>query len=216
MSTATSNRTMLAASWKAGMVMPRNLKIHLPAAAKMMSTPAMTQQARRAMRIRSWGVSEGVMARKAGTVASGSTITKRELVANKIYSGRVISAGAGRKDGVGHAVDDFFVGGADGSQDAAQMGAGGFGPATDKIIGTETHPPIHRDQLIRVKIKPLGIHKLGVMVALQDVRRGEEVCDGFLNRLGPIGVREVAAEKNPAGAPGVGGKTGDFQDQLTL
>ena len=31
MSSATSSRTMLAAIWKAGMVMPRNLKIHLPA-----------------------------------------------------------------------------------------------------------------------------------------------------------------------------------------
>src|SRR5438034_318475 len=75
--------------------MPRNLKIHCPAAAKTIRTPAMTQQARRAMRIRCSGVSAGVMARKAGTVANGSTMTKRELAASSVYSVRVIHARRG-------------------------------------------------------------------------------------------------------------------------
>ena len=44
---------------------------------------AMTNAANRAMRIRSPGVFPGVIARNAGTAASGSTITKSELVAKR-------------------------------------------------------------------------------------------------------------------------------------
>src|SRR5438552_8404896 len=121
MSSATSNKTMLAANWKAGMVMPRNLKIHLPATAKTINTPAITQQARPAMRTRCSGVSVGVMARKAGTVASGSTMTKSELAARRTYSAswwlkeliwlNVKSLNrAGGEDSISHAVNDFFVG----------------------------------------------------------------------------------------------------------
>jgi hypothetical protein len=43
----------------------------------------MMMLARRAMRIRSAGVSWGVMARNAGTVAIGSTITNRLLNASR-------------------------------------------------------------------------------------------------------------------------------------
>jgi hypothetical protein len=85
---ATSSSTRLAASWKAGMVMPRNLKIHFPAEAKTTNTPAVTRQAIRAILIRCSGVSWGVMARKASTVATGSTITNNELAAKRMYSGR--------------------------------------------------------------------------------------------------------------------------------
>ncbi len=83
---------MLAAIWKAGMVMPRYLKIHLPAAENPMRTPAVIQQAKRAILMRCSGESVGVIARKAGTVASGSTMTKSELEARKMYSSRLIAA----------------------------------------------------------------------------------------------------------------------------
>ena len=82
---------MLAASWKAGIVMPRNLKTHFPAMAKASNTPAATQQASRAILIRCSGVSVGVMARNAGTAASGSTITKSELAASRMYLARLMS-----------------------------------------------------------------------------------------------------------------------------
>jgi len=78
------------------MVMPRNLKIHLPATANTISTPAMTQHAIRAILIRCCSVSVGVMARNAGTVANGSTMTNRELAARKIYSGNLIPSTARR------------------------------------------------------------------------------------------------------------------------
>jgi hypothetical protein len=39
--------------------------------------------------MRSCGVSVGVIARKAGIVANGSMITKRELEAKRMYSGRL-------------------------------------------------------------------------------------------------------------------------------
>src|SRR5215475_1977111 len=74
--------------------MPRNLKIHLPAIAKTTRTPAITQQANPAIRIRASGVSVGVIARKAGTVASGSMITKSELEARKMYSERLKGTGS--------------------------------------------------------------------------------------------------------------------------
>ena len=48
------------------------------------STPAATQQASRAILMRCSGVSVGVIARNAGTVASGSTITKSELAASRM------------------------------------------------------------------------------------------------------------------------------------
>ncbi len=82
--------TMLAAIWNAGMVMPRSLKIHLPASANTINTPALTQQASRAILMRCSGVSVGVIARNAGTVARGSIITNSELAASSIYSIRVI------------------------------------------------------------------------------------------------------------------------------
>ena len=48
------------------------------------------QQANPAILVRSSGVSLGVMAINAGTVAIGSTITKSELTANNMYSGSVM------------------------------------------------------------------------------------------------------------------------------
>src|ERR1051325_5754717 len=69
--------------------MPRKLKINCPLSAKVSSPPAMAAQASRAMPSRWAGVSVGVMARKPGTTAMGSTMTKSELVARKVYSRRV-------------------------------------------------------------------------------------------------------------------------------
>ena len=86
MSSATSSSTTLAAIWKAGMVIPMTLKINCPATEKASRTPAVTQQASPAIRIRCSGVSFGVMVRNAGTVASGSTITNSEPTASRMYS----------------------------------------------------------------------------------------------------------------------------------
>jgi len=53
-------------------------------------TPADTQHANLAVRMRCSAVSFGVMARNAGTTASGSTITKSELAANTMYASKLI------------------------------------------------------------------------------------------------------------------------------
>jgi len=53
-------------------------------------TPAATQHASRAVRMRCSAESFGVMARNAGTTARGSTITKSELAASKMYSSRLM------------------------------------------------------------------------------------------------------------------------------
>ena len=68
--------------------MPKILNIIMPAAAKHNSTAAVVQQATLAVRSRSSGVSVGVIARNAGAVATGSTITNSELAASKVYSVR--------------------------------------------------------------------------------------------------------------------------------
>src|SRR6266850_100344 len=97
------------------------------------------------MRIRCSGVSVGVIARKAGTTASGSTMTKSELEASKMYSGKVTVSpgwirclnGAWRENGVGHAVNDLFIGRTDGRQHATEIRARAFGFSGDKVIRAE-------------------------------------------------------------------------------
>ena len=72
--------------------MPRKRKINFPVRAKSSSTAAVTQHASRAVLTRCSGLSLGVMARNAGTVAIGSTMTKSELVASRTYSRRLSQA----------------------------------------------------------------------------------------------------------------------------
>jgi hypothetical protein len=55
-----------------------------------MSTPAITPHASFAICTRSAKVLLGVMARNAGAVAMGSTMTNRELAARRLYSRMVI------------------------------------------------------------------------------------------------------------------------------
>jgi hypothetical protein len=61
-----------------------------PANEKKSMTPAATQHASRAVRMRCSAVSFGVIARNAGTTATGSTITKSELAASKMYSSKLM------------------------------------------------------------------------------------------------------------------------------
>src|SRR5262245_25041862 len=91
MSKAMRSSSTLPAIWKAGKVMPRNLKIHFPASAKRIKAPAATRQASRAMRNWAAGGSFGGMAMKAGTTAIGSTTTKSELNARRVYSVRLMA-----------------------------------------------------------------------------------------------------------------------------
>ena len=71
------------------MVMPRILKMTVPATANASSTMAIVPHASRAVRKRCSGVLFGVIASNAGAVASGSTITNSELAASRMYSVRV-------------------------------------------------------------------------------------------------------------------------------
>ena len=56
-------------------------------------TPAVTQQAGSAMLLRSSGLSSGVMAGNAGTMASGSTITKSDPSASRMHSEKLTLMG---------------------------------------------------------------------------------------------------------------------------
>src|SRR6266850_1091315 len=134
------------------------------------------------MRIRCSGVSVGVIARKAGTTASGSTMTKSELEASKMYSGKVTvspgwircSNGAWRENGISHAVNDLLIGRTDGGQHATEIRARGFGFPSDKIVRAEADAAFHRNQLIAFEIKPLGLGEAGLVIALENMRRMTE------------------------------------------
>ena len=93
---AMSNRTMLPAILKAERVIPRKLKMAWPIKTKKTSTPAATRLASRAMRTRSATVLLGVMAKKAGTLAIGSIMTKSDVAASNVYSRRLISCSCER------------------------------------------------------------------------------------------------------------------------
>src|SRR5512146_1535614 len=86
MSSDTNNKTSAPATWTAGSVMPSSENSDWPTRANPIKIPIITTQAVRAIRSRWFRVSLAVMARKAGTVAMGSTITKSELKASAAYS----------------------------------------------------------------------------------------------------------------------------------
>src|SRR5215831_2731569 len=90
-SSATKSKTSAPATWMAGNVIPKRLNNVCPTSAKLVRSPTITRQATRAIRSRCATVSRDVIATKAGTAATGSTITKRELKANNAYSVNVIS-----------------------------------------------------------------------------------------------------------------------------
>src|SRR4030095_8416025 len=86
MSKATSSSTSAPATCTAASVIPSRENNHRPARANPLRIRTATRQAVRAIRNRWGSVYRDVMARKAGTVAMGSTITKRELNASTPYS----------------------------------------------------------------------------------------------------------------------------------
>src|SRR5258707_5437306 len=70
--------------------MPSSLKMAVPAIANTRRTAVIVAQARRAIWNRCAGVLSTVMARNAGAVAIGSTITNNELTARELYSATVM------------------------------------------------------------------------------------------------------------------------------
>ena len=69
--------------------MPKILKMNVHASENASSTTATVEQASPAVRSLCSRVSVTVIARKAGAVASGSTITNNELIASRMYSDNV-------------------------------------------------------------------------------------------------------------------------------
>ena len=58
---------------------------------------------------------------------------------------------AGGEDGVAHAVDDFFVGGTDSGQHAAEGGLGRVKFAVDEVVRAESHAALHRLRLAKLE-----------------------------------------------------------------
>src|SRR5437879_5012264 len=83
MSMPINSRITPPAILKAGKVIPKNLKISVPAPAKVHSTTKQVQAARRAMRRRCCWPAFAVMAKNAGTAAIGSTRKKVDVNATK-------------------------------------------------------------------------------------------------------------------------------------
>src|SRR4051812_49983606 len=100
----------------------------------MIRMHAAMMHASRAMRMRASGPSFGVIARKAGTVAIGSMITKSDAPDNSMYLSSSIRRGGfdtRRENGVFHAVNNFFRGRKGLHPDPAQ---------TRRLICPHVHP----------------------------------------------------------------------------
>src|SRR5581483_3160047 len=103
----------------------------------------------------------------------------------------------------------------DRGQDAGQGRAGGIAVAGDKIVWTEPDAARHGHKFAFLEIEPLDLVEGGMVVALQDVRGMAEGTESLVHGGGPIGLREVAAEENAAGAPGFVGEAGDLEDEIS-
>src|ERR1051326_316515 len=112
------------------------------------------------------------MARNAGTVPIGLTITKSELEASRTYSiiRILLSLGcnrAGRENGFFHPVNELFISGTNRGQDATQVGAGGVALANHKIIRAQPHPARHWRELVFFKIKVAGVNQARPVIPLE-------------------------------------------------
>src|SRR6266567_6900949 len=173
-------------------------------------------------------VSLGVMARNAGTVPIGFTITKSELRASREYSIRFTigspvtrclrtpSYGAWGQDGVLHAVDDFFVGRADRGQHAAELRPRRVTLAGDEIVRAKPRAARHGHELAGREIEVTRLDNFGLVKSLQHVRDALEVPQRFVHRRAPIGRRQIAAEIDSARAPSLRRVAGNFEDQVTF
>ena len=124
------------------------------------------------------------------------------------------AGGAGREDGVRHAVDDLLVGRADRGQHAAEFGAGRVAVAGDKVVRAQPHAAFHRHELPRSKSNQCASTSAACGSA---ATRAASVETGNAGPPPPtIRLRQIAAEKNAARAPGVVGEAGDFQNQVAL
>ena len=72
--------------------MPKALNIQRPPSENTSSTQKVTHEAMRAMRMRSSALFLSVMAKKAGTVAMGSTITNKEAAESRVKSSKLIGS----------------------------------------------------------------------------------------------------------------------------
>src|SRR5436190_24379384 len=111
-SSAINISTTLPAILNAGNVIPKKRNRAWPVITNTIKIAAAMTHARRAMRMRDSGESFGVMAKKTGTVAIGSMITKSEVAESRIYLRISIlfrCDRARRQDRIRHAVDNFLI-----------------------------------------------------------------------------------------------------------
>src|SRR5258708_5950043 len=110
-------------------------------------------------------------------------------------------------------MDYFLVCRANGGEHASKVSPSGLRLAADKIVRAQPDPALHWHECAGVKIEPLRMYERWLMVALQDERGLVEVVDCLFNRCRPFRMRQIAAEVNAAGAPGVSRKAGHLQDE---
>src|SRR5438552_16456680 len=58
------------------------------------------------------------------------------------------------EDGLGHAVNNFLIGGTDGGEEDTQVRTSGFGFDADEIVGAKPHRSAQRDQVSALESKP--------------------------------------------------------------
>src|SRR4051812_3725369 len=185
----------------------------------MIRMHAAMMHASRAMRMRASGPSFGVIARKAGTVAIGSMITKSDAPDNSMYLSRSIRRGGfdtRRENGVFHAVNNFFIGRNSRRENAAEIRALLGAGAIHEIVRTKPDAASHGHSRVRGEIKPLDGNRFRFLKTLQHVRIGLRAINRGIHSAGPFVSGQIAADVNAARAPGLRREAGNFQDERAV
>lgn len=117
------------------------------------------------------------------------------------------------ENGVFHAVEKFFVFRAEGDEDSGEEdGVVGL----DKVVRADPGASVHGDEGLAVRI-PVGVSEGGGFVeALQDAGLSGEFGKGLGDGGGPLFVADIGSHEDAAGAPGLWGVTGDFENEVAF
>src|SRR5438876_12426902 len=85
---------------------------------------------------------------------------------------------AGRQDGVPHAVNDFFVRGADRREHPSELRARAIAFATDEVIRAKPHTARHGNGLFAGKVVVAALDDSRLVIPLQDAGRAFEAGQG--------------------------------------
>lgn len=120
---------------------------------------------------------------------------------------------AGDEDAVLHAVDDFFVSGDDGGEDAAE---GDWAVRRCEVVGAETDAAAHGADVAGAWFEERVFDDGGGGEFLDDPWVVRELGGGGGEGLGPFVLTDVVADDDGAAAPCEFGEAAEFEDETPL